>query len=182
MTTNFIPFLQPKLSTVILTSVRPSVRPSLRRSILVLSVRPFDRSSVRSLARQCCSFVRSRTTFVCMTAEMVLSGTIMTVKLLVQVGKTLRFTYVTVTGAKSRRTVTLSCLKTAINSNKSMLTFSFIWRKETPSHSKGHYYRQSEHNCKETKRQKRRFSSYFRSEFNFREVTFTVNRETPFLR
>jgi len=27
-----------------------------------------------------------------------------------------------------------------------------------------------------------RFSSYFRSEFHFRGETFTVNRETPFLR
>ena len=35
---------------------------------------------------------------------------------------------------------------------------------------------------KETKRQKIRFSSYFRSEVNFREETVTVDRETPFLR
>ena len=30
------------------------------------------------------------------------------------------------------------------------------------------------------KRQNVRFSSYFHSEFHFREETFTVNRETPF--
>jgi len=35
--------------------------------------------------------------------------------------------------------------------------------------------------CKETKRQSVRFSSYFRSEFHFREETFTVDREIPFL-
>ena len=34
---------------------------------------------------------------------------------------------------------------------------------------------------KETKQQNVRFSSYFRSEFHFREETFTVSGETPFL-
>jgi len=36
--------------------------------------------------------------------------------------------------------------------------------------------------CKETRRQKTRFSSYFRSDFMFREENFAVNRETLFLR
>ena len=34
---------------------------------------------------------------------------------------------------------------------------------------------------KETRQQNVRFSSYFRSEFHFREETFTVSGETPFL-
>ena len=33
---------------------------------------------------------------------------------------------------------------------------------------------------KETRQQNVRFSSYFRSEFHFREETFTVSGETPF--
>ena len=40
---------------------------------------------------------------------------------------------------------------------------------------------ESGHDCKEPNRQNIRFSSYFRSEFHFREETSTENRETPFL-
>ena len=35
--------------------------------------------------------------------------------------------------------------------------------------------------CKESKRQNTRLSSYFHSEIHFREETNTVSRETPFL-
>ena len=42
-------------------------------------------------------------------------------------------------------------------------------------------YGQTGQDFKETKQQNVRFSSYFRSEFHFREETITVSGETPFL-